>query len=102
MEGLAQYGDSDSDAEQSLHSAPLPAAAGEISKKFFDVTVHSHAMLRLRTCTLLVQGWPGKILQTTTLIPHNLRSKARPSRPLQPCPVQQLCSHKEAQAGGAP
>ena len=56
MEGLAEYGDSDSDAEQPLHSAPIPAAAGEISKKFLDVTVHSHAMLRLRTCTLLVQG----------------------------------------------
>lgn len=101
MEGLAQYGDSDSDTELPLHSAPVPTAAGEISKKFQDMTVHSHVMLRLRTCTLPAQGWPGGILQTTALIPHNLRSKARPSQPLQPCPVQRLCSHKEAQAGGA-
>ena len=84
MEGLAQYGDSDSDTEQSLHSSTLSPACSQVRSAKSSLmpdcdTVIS--MLRLRhvhTTAHAGASRPGqcRFYRPQLCIPHNLRSQS--------------------------
>ncbi len=94
MEGLTQYGDSDSDQEQQNSSAPSAGPSGE-SKRCLLFVRHSHVLLGATLPMLRMQGQAGMAMQMKASLLCDQHLKAWARRPHKPCQVQRLSFHKE-------
>ena len=94
MEGLTQYGDSDSDQEQQNSSAPSAGLPGKI-KRCPLLARYSHFMFIAVWTMLRIQGRAEMAMLRMPSLPSNQCLKAWARRPLKPCPVQRLSYHRE-------